>query len=91
MTTLHTRKTHGGCRTEYFDPATDEILARYAPGDGSLRFVWCNGERNDTGRPVTMEEAAQMPCDGFRLVADSSGRPQMLPGSNLAEHRALLD
>lgn len=82
------RKIHGN-RSEAFDTETDEILSRYAAGDGKLRFVWCNLERNDTGRPVTMDEAAFMTCPGWMLEND--GRPYLRPFDALQEHRAALD
>lgn len=82
------RKIHAN-RTEVFDTETGEILSRYAPGDGRLRFVWCDSDRNDTGRPVTMEEAALMTCPGWRLEND--GRPYLRPFDAVDEHRAALD
>ena len=82
------RKIHAN-RTEVFDTETGEILSRYAPGDGKLRFVWCDSDRNDTGRPVTMEEAALVTCHGWRLEND--GRPYLRPFDAVDEHRAALD
>lgn len=82
------RKIHAN-RTEVFDAETGEILSRYAPGDGKLRFVWCDSERNDTGRAVTMEEAAFMTCPGWKLEND--GGPYLRPFDAVDEHRAALD
>lgn len=82
------RKIHAN-RTEAFDTETGEILSRYAPGDGKLRFVWCDSDRNDTGRLVTMEEAALMTCPGWKLEND--GRPYLRPFDAVDEHRAALD
>jgi hypothetical protein len=82
------RKIHAN-RSEAFDTETGEILCCYAPGDGKLRFVWCNSDRNDTGRPVIMDEAALMTRPGWKLKSD--GRPYLRPFDALQEHRAILD
>lgn len=84
---IATRQIHGN-RTEHYDTETGEILARYAPGDGKLRFVWRDGGANDTGRQVTPEEAAQMLTPGWKLEND--GRPYLREYDAREEHRALL-
>ena len=84
---LETRTDHRR-KPFIYDTETGERLTTYAPGDGTLAFVWCDASANDTARKVTIEEAgAWGEIPGFRLDRE---RLRLVPGTSANDHHANL-